>query len=261
MQANAENNTSHNRIMPKRPCSIILTPGTNDILSADKFGDVYQLPFISTEDVVAAAAAPTTGSSPSSPSPAPAPAPEPFKFSASELTVHTKRNRQALLDQHISRLKNPNGPPRKPVFVFERHLLLGHVSLLTDIALGFDESALPQQRPFIITADRDEHIRVSRGKREMAHVIEAFCLGHEEFVNRILVPEASTNMGGLLVSGGGDEELFVWRWREGILLGKTDLLGHVKEVVPDAEKLAVTGLWCWSAETKGELQLVVMCER
>lgn len=241
--------------MPKRPCSIVLTPDTNDILSADKFGDVYQLPLIHTEDATTSDFLPQAENSPS---PSPAPGPEPFKPSASELTVHTRRNRQALLDQHISRLKNRGGTPRKPTLVFERHLLLGHVSLLTDITLGFDESG---QKPYIITADRDEHIRVSRGTREMAHVIEAYCLGHEEFVNRILVPESSPLMGKLLVSGGGDNSLFVWQWKEGKLLGKTDLLGRVRDVVSDAEKLAVTGLWCWSAESKEELQIVVMCEQ
>lgn len=263
------NGNSHpHRTMPKRPCSVVLTPDKKDILAADKFGDVYSLPLLPSEvpsqaqppKEEEAAAAVVAASSPA-PAPTSASPPPPsttapvarFKPQATELTVHTKRNLQALRDQQIAR-SNLGGTPRRVVDTFERHLLLGHVSLLTAIALGSDE----QGRPYIITADRDEHVRVSRGTREQAHVVEAFCLGHEEFVNRIMVPEG---MGELLVSAGGDEEVFVWRWKEGRLVARTDLLGPVREIVPGAAKVAVTGLCCWSGgETQGT-RIVVGCER
>lgn len=243
--------------MPKRPCSVVLTPDNKDIFAADKFGDVYSLPLLPKDDPTA-----NTGDAPSTPAPAPTPTPA-FQPQASELTVHTKRNRQALIDQQISRT-NPKalrGSPRRVDAVFERHLLLGHVSLLTAVALARDE----QDRPYIITADRDEHVRVSRGTHEQAHVIEAYCLGHEHFVNRICVPECAGAgaMGQLLVSAGGDAEVFVWRWRTGKLLARTDLLGAVKSVVPAATKLAVTSLCCWP-EADGEAKqtrIVVGCER
>lgn len=246
--------------MPKRPCSVVLTPDNKDILAADKFGDVYSLPLIPSEDPAAAAVQPQ-------PQPAdqqeasPAPEAPVFRPQATELTVHTKRNRQALIDQQMSRT-NPKalrGSPRRVDAVFERHLLLGHVSLLTAVALGRDDEG----RPYVITADRDEHIRVSRGTRAQAHVVEAFCLGHEHFVNRICVPDDGGMMGRLLVSAGGDDDVFVWRWREGRLLARTDLLGAVKDVVPEATKLAVTGLCCWPerSEEGKETRIVVVCER
>lgn len=50
--------------------------------------------------------------------------------------------------------------------------LLGHVSLITDIALPKDEIV-------ILTADRDEKIRVSRFP--LAAVIENYCLGHTQY--------------------------------------------------------------------------------
>lgn len=56
----------------------------------------------------------------------------------------------------------------------DESLLLGHVSLLTTFLLSPDEK-------YIITADRDEHIRVSWYPQ--AYTIEQFCLGHEKCVS------------------------------------------------------------------------------
>lgn len=243
--------------MPKRPCSVVLTPDNKDILSADKFGDVYSLPLIPGAEDPPAQPQPAAGTSPAAASSASPPGSEPaFRPQATELTVHTKRNRQALIDQQVSRTnpKAQRGTPRRVLETFERHLLLGHVSLLTAIALGFDE----QGRQYIITADRDEHIRVSRGIREQAHVIETFCLGHEEFVNRLCIPEGK---GDVLVSAGGDNEVFVWRWREGRLLSRTDMLALVKKVATEAGRIAVTGLYCWSGGSTEGTRVVVTCER
>ena len=50
-------------------------------------------------------------------------------------------------------------------------LILGHASLLTSCLLTPDEK-------FIITADRDEHIRVSWYPE--GYAIESYCLGHEK---------------------------------------------------------------------------------
>lgn len=239
--------------MPKRPCSIVLTPDSEDILVADKFGDIFSLPLIPAEQPTAADASPGASSAASPPPPATST----FTPQASELTVHTKRNRQALLDQVISRTnpKAQRGTPRKVDEGFERHLLLGHVSLLTAVALGFDG----QGRRYIITADRDEHVRVSRGTQEQAHVIESFCLGHEEFVSRLCVPEG---MGDLLVSAGGDPELLVWKWKEGRLVAKAGLLALVNEIVPEATKVAVTGLWGWpGGSAESGTRIVAICER
>ncbi|KAL7983630.1 hypothetical protein Chor_000506 [Crotalus horridus] len=68
---------------------------------------------------------------------------------------------------------------------------LGHLSLLLDLSLSPDDQ-------YIVTADRDEKIRVSLTKAP--HVIESFCLGHREFVSRILVVP---NFPDLLLSASG----------------------------------------------------------
>jgi tRNA (guanine-N(7)-)-methyltransferase subunit TRM82 len=53
-------------------------------------------------------------------------------------------------------------------------LVLGHASLLTAFVLTGDER-------YIVTADRDEHVRVSWYPE--GYVVERFCLGHERFVS------------------------------------------------------------------------------
>ncbi|XP_045441228.1 tRNA (guanine-N(7)-)-methyltransferase non-catalytic subunit WDR4 isoform X2 [Pipistrellus kuhlii] len=57
-------------------------------------------------------------------------------------------------------------------------LELGHLSMLLDVAVSPDDR-------YILTADRDEKIRVSWALAP--HNIESFCLGHTEFVSRIFV--------------------------------------------------------------------------
>lgn len=254
-------NSHTRRIMPKRPCSLVITPDNQTILSADKFGDVYSLPLIPSQDPQQ-----PKEDSPAAASPSPAPPEEkPFKSQANELTVHTKRNRQALLDQQItakSGKRHGGGAAKVEVPPFERTLLLGHVSLLTAVALGHDARG----RPYIITADRDEHIRVSRGTAEQAHVTEAFCMGHGEFVNRLCIPDgAEDGLAHLLVSGGGDPDLFVWSWVEGKLLCKAPLLSAVRSVLPGAGKLAVTGLSHWKGRQAEGAEhgatILVVCER
>ncbi|XP_064236265.1 tRNA (guanine-N(7)-)-methyltransferase non-catalytic subunit WDR4 isoform X1 [Aotus nancymaae] len=70
-------------------------------------------------------------------------------------------------------------------------LELGHLSMLLDVAVSPDDR-------FILTADRDEKIRVSWAAAP--HSIESFCLGHTEFVSRISVVPTQP---GLLLSSSG----------------------------------------------------------
>jgi tRNA (guanine-N(7)-)-methyltransferase subunit TRM82 len=55
-------------------------------------------------------------------------------------------------------------------------LILGHTSLLTSCLLTPDEK-------FIITSDRDEHIRVSWYPQ--GHCIESYCLGHKKYASAV----------------------------------------------------------------------------
>ncbi len=227
--------------MPKRPNAITLTSDGQTILCADKFGDVYSLPLIPS-----AAAGPEAGNA-STPVPTPTPQPNKRK-GANKFTVHSRRNLRALEDQEKSRNSARDASKEGPSF--EHALIIGHVSMLTAIV-----TASSKGKPYILTADRDEHIRVSRGIPQ-AYVIENFCLGHKAFIGALCIPISQPE---LLISGGGDNELFVWDWSAGKLLHKVELLPHVQEVVPDVQKLAVSGLYSYPTERGANI--VAICER
>ncbi|CAM4447048.1 tRNA (guanine-N(7)-)-methyltransferase non-catalytic subunit WDR4 isoform X1 [Lepidochelys kempii] len=80
---------------------------------------------------------------------------------------------------------------------------LGHLSLLLDVALSPDDQ-------YILTADRDEKIRVSLTRAP--HNIVSFCLGHREFVSRIFV---IPNYPDLMLSASGDCTLRLWEYKSG----------------------------------------------
>lgn len=224
--------------MPKRPCDLTILPDNKTLLVADKFGDVYAVPLIPSADSHI-----ETSSSHSTPRNV-----EPFvSKGASALTVHSQRNLKALEEQKKQREKRTTvhteaGP------TFEHELLLGHVSMLTAVA-----TASSGGRNYILTADRDEHIRVSRGLPQ-AHIIENFCLGHRAFVNALCLPRPD-----ILVSGGGDNELYVWDWCAGVLKSKVDLLSHVRAGIPEATKVAVSGLF--AIDSEAEFLVLAICER
>jgi WD40 repeat protein len=83
-----------------------------------------------------------------------------------------------------------------------QRLLLGHTaSMLTDIAIVSSEST---SSDLLLTADRDEKIRISRFPE--AKVIEGFLLGHTAYVTGFVVLPSSA----LAVSCGGDMTLRLW---------------------------------------------------
>ncbi|KAG0347398.1 tRNA (guanine-N(7)-)-methyltransferase non-catalytic subunit trm82 [Podila humilis] len=82
--------------------------------------------------------------------------------------------------------------------------ILGHVSMATDLALTKDNK-------YIITSDRDEHIRVSQYPK--GHNIETYCLGHTSFVTTIRVLPGGSQK--YLISGAGDATVRVWELMQG----------------------------------------------
>jgi tRNA (guanine-N(7)-)-methyltransferase subunit TRM82 len=241
--------------MPKRPCAVLVTPDNKTILCGDKFGDVYSLPLFPSAIVDKGEASSRTEVKEDVGS-------KKYVPSATTLTVHSGRNRRALenqMKQKDLQAKAREGPK------FEYQLLLGHVSMLTDVQFA-TENVDGKTRGYIITADRDEHIRISRGAPQ-AHIIEGFCLGHKDFISKIcLLPGTE-----LLISGGGDDWLGVWDWRAGSLKEKCDLRSALTTLFSSQSSttsfgaessIAVSGLWAVPAGAENkEATVLVACEK
>ncbi|KAK8254712.1 tRNA methyltransferase-like protein [Phyllosticta capitalensis] len=229
------------RSMPKRPCAVIITEDDQTIITADKFGDVYALPLLQSQEEEDAFFAEADAAAKKAYAPA-----------ATNLTVHTGRNRKALEAQLKQQQTQAIEVKVKEPLKFKHELLVGHVSMLTD-----------KSRSYLLTADRDEHIRVSRGQPQ-THVIEGFCLGHKEFVSKICFASPQ-----LLVSGGGDDELFVWNWIKGRLLNKISIQDML-QTVPGHDKssggggrernVAVSGMWAYPKDGKHKSTILVALE-
>lgn len=203
--------------MPKKLCALTLTPDENTLLAGDKFGDVYAFPLIPDANYIK-----------------PQPQAKTYEPSATNLTVHTKRNLVSLEQQmkQASSLSKSNQETRGALD-FEHQAIIGHVSLLTDlVSVTRPAESNVGERNYLLTADRDEHIRVSRGVPQ-AHVIEQFCFGHTSFVSNLCIPSWERKV---LISGGGDNYLLVWDWLENQILQKVPL--------PESEsEITVSGIW------------------
>ncbi|KAI0684011.1 WD40-repeat-containing domain protein [Cytidiella melzeri] len=120
-------------------------------------------------------------------------------------------------------------------------LILGHTSLLTSFLLTEDEK-------YIVSADRDEHIRVSWYPQ--GYVIERYCLGHKKFVHTVHIPAFAPSV---LVSGGGDPVLKLWDWMSGERLCDIPVQGVIE---PFIKVHAPKGKWGKSADDgDGEMKV------
>jgi tRNA (guanine-N(7)-)-methyltransferase subunit TRM82 len=250
------------RTMPKRPCALEILPDNDTIIVGDKFGDVYSLPLLPTDESEKEASDAKAAQAAQDAKDAELRAQArssgiAFKPSATNLTVHTKRNLRSLEAQQKQKLFTP----RKEVLAFEHKLLLGHVSMLTDATFATREVE-GKTRGYIITADRDEHIRISRAAPQ-SHIIEGFCLGHTEFVSKLcLVPGTD-----LLISGGGDDWVGIWDWPNYSLKTSINIKEHLSKYLtatPEDKdpQVAVSGIWTVPISNRpGGNAVVVACEK
>jgi len=226
--------------MSKRPCAIALAASDSTILCADKFGDVYSLPLLPPKSSQEPDSRKMASVEPISSSEEP----KQFVSAANDLTVHSARNRRALQNQ----LKQKLVKAEKTEMNSGQQLLLGHVSMLTDVAFIERDG-----RTYIVTADRDEHIRVSRGIPQ-AHIIEGYCMGHTDFVSKLCFP---ASVPCLLVSGGGDDDLFAWDWLSGRLLQRTNIAYHIEKAMAHATSNGPSGTDLKSTEGTESRKVVV----
>ncbi|KAJ1730998.1 hypothetical protein LPJ61_002749 [Coemansia biformis] len=100
--------------------------------------------------------------------------------------------------------------------------LLGHVSILCDVAVSYGP------RPFVLTCDRDEKLRVSRYPN--AYNIQAFGLGHKEFVTSVATAQFAPD---IAVTGAGDGTVRLWDIASGRLLQTVELEGILSKYYAD----------------------------
>lgn len=97
----------------------------------------------------------------------------------------------------------------------EFKLVMGHLSMLTDLALSYDEK-------FIFTCDRDEKVRISSFPN--AYNIEGYLLAHKEFV--IQIDQLDENK---LISASGDSTIILWDFVQKKPLQEFNLQSLIKE--------------------------------
>ncbi|KNZ52986.1 uncharacterized protein VP01_337g13 [Puccinia sorghi] len=178
------------RQLIKRATSIAVSPDGKNIVIADKFGDVYDLPFDAPSQTV-------FQSDPDQEAPK-APTNAPTQGKDGKATVEGDESKTVL-------------KALAPI--------AGHVSVLTSLTIIPSGSS-----GLLVTADRDEHIRISRYPQGWS--IVSYLLGHRKFVGALLWLPSPTDPHsghGRLLSGGGDDSLFVWDHLRGLATQKIDI--------------------------------------
>ncbi|KAG7503183.1 tRNA (guanine-N(7)-)-methyltransferase non-catalytic subunit WDR4 [Solea senegalensis] len=130
----------------------------------------------------------------------------------------------------------------------EGELKMGHLSMLLAITMSPDDK-------YIVTADRDEKIRVSHFR--CPYNIQSFCLGHQEFVSALLIPSAHSHY---LLSGSGDGTVKLWDFESGRRLQSCDLKHLVEKLSSEADeekKPTVSHI----TSSPDQYHVAVLCER
>lgn len=130
----------------------------------------------------------------------------------------------------------------------EGELKMGHLSMLLAVTMSPDDK-------YIITADRDEKIRVSL--LNSPYNIQSFCLGHKQFVSALLVPSGHPNW---LLSGSGDGTIKLWEYETGHKLQSWELNDLEKTPSSEADKQKKSTV-CRITSSVDARHVAVLCER
>lgn len=91
--------------------------------------------------------------------------------------------------------------------------ILGHVSMLSDVFVAEHDN-----KQYVLTGDRDEHIKITHFPK--SYVVKQWLFGHREFVSCLHLSDFNKD---ILVSGGGDDYLMLWDWFNAKKLAKVEL--------------------------------------
>ncbi|ORX57704.1 WD40 repeat-like protein [Piromyces finnis] len=126
-------------------------------------------------------------------------------------------------------------------------LMMGHVSMLTDILLSRDEK-------YILTSDRDEKIRVT--KYPKTYIIKNFCFGHKEYISKMcFIP----NNESLLLSGGGDDYLFLWDYVNAKVIQKIDIKTLIEDTIKNNNLNSIETYNVKEITSYSEENLIAVC--
>ncbi|XP_059198284.1 tRNA (guanine-N(7)-)-methyltransferase non-catalytic subunit wdr4 [Centropristis striata] len=130
----------------------------------------------------------------------------------------------------------------------EGELKMGHLSMLLAVSMSPDNK-------YMITADRDEKIRVSHLRSP--YNIQSFCLGHQQFVSALLVPSGHPHW---LLSGSGDGTMKLWEYESGRQLQSWDLTDLEETANSEADKQKKPTVCCITSSPDAR-HVAVQCER
>ncbi|CAH6719800.1 tRNA (guanine-N(7)-)-methyltransferase non-catalytic subunit Trm82p [[Candida] jaroonii] len=102
--------------------------------------------------------------------------------------------------------------------------ILGHVSLLTDVLITEHNG-----KQYILSSDRDEHIKVSN--YPITYVVKHWLFGHDEFISSMVQFDFDRE---LLVTGGGDDYIYLWNWYGNKLLSKYPLRDLIEPLLDES---------------------------
>lgn len=111
----------------------------------------------------------------------------------------------------------------------EMEPILGHVSMLTGITLAKNSEG----QKYVITSDRDEHIKISHYPQ--CFIVDKWLFGHKEFVSSFCIPRWHPNW---LCSAGGDDSVFAWDWENGKTLSQFNYREAIQPHLTDAHLAA-----------------------
>ncbi|XP_077437046.1 tRNA (guanine-N(7)-)-methyltransferase non-catalytic subunit wdr4 [Vanacampus margaritifer] len=132
----------------------------------------------------------------------------------------------------------------------EGELKMGHLSMVLAVTVSLNDK-------YIITADRDEKIRVSHFCSP--YNIQSFCLGHKQFVSSLLVPSDDLHW---LLSGSGDGTMKLWEYGTGQMLQSWDLnnLEETPDWTPRLENEGKVTV-CHISSSPDGCHIAVQCDR